>query len=221
MFYLIVLVVVYVSAILARQHDRRARREFAARLGALYRQRSEFWRLRVWAQQAKDARESDKAARFGEQAAQALPGITRDSTALRRDYPEYAAELGWTPGFLDDELRQMGEAVTAFSLDGYDQWTTGSGRTPVESILNPVPQIGDDKLASRVHMVVGALVGAAAGLLIYIRSSADPAGSGTSSLVFYVVIGAVLVGHVASVARDGLWFMLLRVARRGRWIPGI
>lgn len=150
--YLTVVGLIYAVFLLVQRADRRTRRAFATRLRALYRARGEFWRLRVWAQEARDRGDVDGAARFTQQASALVPGITGESSALRMAYPRQAMELGWTAGMLDDELAEIGRSLVAVDLRDCERWITGRGRPPVESVLNPAARIEDDALTGRIHM---------------------------------------------------------------------
>lgn len=208
--YLSVVLFVYVSVVLAQRADRRARQAFAGRLGALYRTRGEFWRLRVWAHEARGRGDVQAAARFGEQAAELVSRVTGESTALRRDYPRYASEIGWMAGVLDDELADMGHALTAAGVDGYERWMTGRGRPSVDSVLNPAPAIEDDALAGRIHMAVGAIVGAAGGFAAWMATYWNDVDARLSTMFFFMLIGGAALGYVARAARDQLWHGLVR-----------
>lgn len=218
-YYLAVVASVYVAFLVARSEDRRRRREFATRLGAIYRLRSEFWRLRVWAGDADVRGDKQAAADLNGQAAEKLPEINRQTLSLRRDYnyKDYVAEIGWIPGMPDEELRDMAEAVTISSMVGYDRWITGKGRTPVDSVINPRPRLEDDPIAARMHMALGIVVGLAGGFYAYLRAYSDRPDAGMGMLVFYMVLSAAVLGYVGSQARDSLWRALGRTLRIARW----
>ncbi|MBW3571669.1 MAG: hypothetical protein KY467_11225 [Gemmatimonadetes bacterium] len=212
---------VYVAFLLARNEERRSRREFGARLGALYRLRSEFWRLRAWAGDAHLRGDDQAAAGLNGQAAETLPEINRQTLALRRDadYREYLAEIGWIPGAPDEELRDMAEAVTVTSLVGYDRWITGKGRTPVESVVNPRPPMEDDALAAKIHMAFGIVAGVVAGFFVYLRTYAGRPDATMGMLFVYMGATALVLGYVGSQAKDTLWYALGRRMRFRRWLP--
>jgi hypothetical protein len=216
-YYLGVVVIVYVAFLIAQNEDRKGRREFAARLGAIYRLRSEFWRLRVWAGEAHVRGDGEAAAGLNSQAAEKLPEINRQTLSLRRDHSEYVRELGWPAGMPDDELREMAESVTLSSMVGYDRWITGKGRTPVESVTNPRPLIQDDALAGKIHMTFGIVIGMAYGFFVYLRTYADTPGDTTFAMLFYMGICAAVLGYVGSQAKDSLWRALGRSMRVDRW----
>jgi hypothetical protein len=217
-YYLGIVAAVYVAFLLARSEDRRNRREFGARLGAIYRLRAEFWRLRAWAGEADLRGDREAAAGLNGQAAEKLPEINRQTLALRRDYNEYVAEIGWLPGMPDEELRDMGEAVTISSMVGYDRWITGKGRTPVDSVINPRPLIEDDALAGKIHMAFGILLGVVGGFFMWLRTYAGRPDGTIGMMVFYMVISAAVLGYVGSQAKDSLWRGLARTTRLSRWI---
>jgi hypothetical protein len=213
-YYLAVVLIIYVSFLLARRADRRARQAFAGRLGALYRTRGEFWRLRAWAQEAHDRGDAEAGMRFSAQSAELLPRITGESTALRRDYPAYAGEIGWTAGMLDDELADMGRALAAGGVQGYERWITGRGRTSVDIVLNPTPGMEDDVLAGRIHLAFGVVAGAAGGFISWMITYSTDADAPLSALLFFMLIGGAVLGHVAREARATLWSGLLTLRRR-------
>lgn len=217
-YYLGVVGAVYVAFLVARSEDRRNRREFGARLGAIYRLRSEFWRLRAWAGAAHDRGDAPAAADLNGQAAEKLPEINRQTLGLRRDHSDYVAEIGWLPGMPDEELRDMAEAVTVSSMVGYDRWITGKGRTPVDSVVNPRPLIEDDALAAKMHMGVGIVIGVAGGFFAYLRTYAGREDATMTMMVFYMVLSAAVLGYVGSQAKDSLWRSLGRSMRFGRWV---
>jgi hypothetical protein len=217
-YYLSVVVAAYVAFLIARNEDRKSRREFATRLGAIYRLRAEFWRLRVWARDAHVRGDEQAAAGLNGQAAEKLPEINRQTLSLRRDHSEYVREIGWLPGMPDDELREMAESVTLSSMVGYDRWITGKGRTPVESVTNPRPLIQDDALAGRIHMTFGVVIGMAYGFFVYLRAYAGHPGDTTVMMVFYMALCAAVLGYVGSQAKDSLWKALGRSMRFGRWV---
>lgn len=208
--YLAVVAFIYLSFLLARRADRKARQGFASRLGSLYRMRGEFWRLRVWAQEARDRGDAEAAARFGEQAGTLLARVTGESATLRRDYPEYTGELGWTAGTLDDELADMGRALVSFGVEDYDRWITGRGRTPLDAVLNPAPGLDGDAFAGRMHMVLGIVVGAAGGFAAWMGTYWNDVDARLSTLFFFMLLGAAALGHVGRAARHRLWIGLLR-----------
>lgn len=209
-YYLAVLLFIYGSFLLAQRADRRARQAFAARLGALYRTRGEFWRLRVWAQEARDRGDAETAARFVQQAAALLPGITGESTALRRAWPEYAMEIGWTPGMLDGELAEMGRVLASAEVRDCERWITGRGRPAVESVLTPAPRIEDDGIAERIHMGIGIVVGALGGFGAWMGIYWNDADARLSTMFFFIVLGAWVLGHVGRAMKDQLWTGLTR-----------
>jgi hypothetical protein len=217
-YYLSVVLAAYVAFLIARNEDRKSRREFAARLGAIYRLRAEFWRLRVWAGEAHVRGDGQAAAGLNTQAAEKLPEINRQTLSLRRDYSEYVRELGWPAGMPDDELREMAESVTLSSMVGYDRWITGKGRTPVESVTNPRPLIQDDALAGKIHMAFGIVIGMAYGFFVYLRTYASTPGDTTFMMLFYMGLCAAVLGYVGSQAKDALWRALGRSMRLGRWV---
>jgi hypothetical protein len=219
-YYLAVVLIIYVTFLLARRADRRARQAFGGRLSALYRTRGEFWRLRAWAQEAHDRGDADAGTRFSAQSAELLARITGESTALRLDYPVYAGEIGWTAGMLDDELADMGRALTVGGVEGYERWTTGQGRPPVDLVLNPAPGMDDDALTGRIHMAFGVAAGAAGGFVAWMVTYWGDVDARLSTLFFFMLIGAAVLGHVAREARATLWSGLLTVRRRG-WLDPI
>ena len=217
MVYLTALAFAYLVFLLARRADRRARQAFAARLGAMYRMRSEFWRLCEWARDARERGDVEAAARFGEQAQALLPIATGDAAALRLDDPILAGEIGWTAGMLDDELRDMGRAVATADLREFDRWITGRGRRPVEWVINPPPTLEDDGLSRRIHRVIGGVVGAGAGLVAWLQTFWRDTGVNVFALVVFVLVGAVATGYLAGVMRDELWYALMRGIRYRGW----
>lgn len=217
-YYLGVVAAVYVAFLVAQRQDREGRRQFAARLGAIYRLRSEFWRLRVWSDEARSHGDTQAAASLNSQAAEKLPEINRQTQALRRDFVDYTAEIGWLAGTPDAELRDMGEAVTVTSLVGYDPWITGKGRTPVDSVLNPKPLIEGDALSAKIHMVFGMVIGVVAGFFAWLRISANQGDGTIGMMVFYMGISALVLGYVGSQAKDSLWKALGRSLRVSRWV---
>lgn len=208
LYYLSGIGILYAAFLLARRHDRRARRMFAGRLGAIYRARSEFWRLRAWAQDARDRGDGDAAVRFVERAAALLPGITGESSALRLDYPRYAGELGWTAGVLDDELAEMGRVLAAADLRDCERWITGSGRPPLDASLSPPVTMEEDPLAARIHMVLGMVVGAAGGFVVWMGAHWNERHFALPSLALHVVAGAAVLGYVGWQMKDRLWASL-------------
>jgi hypothetical protein len=217
--YLVIVALVYVTFLIARAEDRRNRRELGTRLGAIYRLRSEFWRLRVWAGEAHLRGDEEAAAGLNGQAAETLPEINRQTLSLRRDYNEYMAEIGWIPGMPDEELRDMAEAVTLSSMVGYDRWITGKGRTPVDAVINPRPRIEDDALSGRLHMAFGIVVGVVGGFFAYLRTYAGHPGDTMGIMIFYMALSAAVLGYVGSQAKDSLWKALGRSMRIARWMP--
>lgn len=217
LYYFSVVIAVYVTFLAAQRQDRAARREFAARLGSIYRLRSEFWRLRVWAAEAHLRGDEPAAAGLNGQAAEKLPEINRRTLSLRRDYIDYTAEVGWLPGVPDEELRDMAEAVTVQTMVGYDRWITGKGRTPVDSVLNPRPLIQDDALAAKMHMAFGIVIGVVAGFFGYVHTYARRPDASTGMMLFYIVGTAAVLGYVGSQAKDTLWRALGRSMRWARW----
>ncbi|WP_420125519.1 hypothetical protein [Longimicrobium sp.] len=218
-YYLAVVAGVYAVFLVARNADRRSRRDCATRLGALYRLRSEFWRLRVWAADAGARGDREAAAGLNVQAAEKLPEINRQTLSLRRDYNEYVAEIGWLPGTPDEELRDMAEAVTVSSLVGYDRWITGKGRTPVESVINPKATIEEDALSARLHGAFGIVVGVAIGFFVYLHTYSGRADGTMGMMIFYMALSAAVLGYVASQVKDSLWHALSRSTRFARWTP--
>lgn len=218
-YYLAVVAAVYVAFLVARNEDRRSRRDFAARLGAIYRLRSEFWRLRVWARDAEVRGDREAAAGLNSQAAEKLPEINRQTLSLRRDYNAYVAEIGWLPGMPDEELRDMAEAVTISSMVGYDRWITGKGRTPVDSVINPPPLIEEDALSARLHMAFGIVIGVLGGFFAYLRTYAGRPDATMGLMIFYMTLSAAVLGYVGSQAKDSLWRALGRSMRIARWTP--
>lgn len=216
-YYLAVVVVVYVTFLVARHEDREGRKAFAGRLRTLYRLRSEFWKLRVWADEARQRGDEGAAARFSAQAADELPEIGRRTVALRREFPEYAGEIGWIPGMPDEELAEMAQSVASYGLQGYERWITGKGRPPMDAILTPRPGIEDDALSARIHMAFGAAVGAVTGFLAWMVIYWGRMDARISTMVLFMVIGAAVLGHVAGAARDTLWSALARSFRRRMW----
>lgn len=216
-FYLAAIGLLYTAFLLTERADRRARQAFAARLSALYRERGEFWRLRVWVQDARDRGDDEAAARFMEQAAALVPGITGSSTALRRDYPRFAGELGWTPGALDDELAEIGRSLAAADLRDCERWITGRGRPPVERVLNPAARMEDDVLSGRIHMTIGVVVGATGGFLVWMMSYWGDMGARLSTMVGFIVIGAAALGTVAYRMKNRLWSALADTIRYRGW----
>lgn len=217
MVYLTALAFAYLMFLFARRADRRARQAFAARLGAMYRMRSEFWRLCEWARDARARGDDEAAARFGEQAQALLPVATGDAAALRLDDPLLAGEIGWTAGMLDDELRDMGRAVATADLRDFDRWITGRGRRPVELVINPPPTFEDAGLSRRVHTVIGGVVGAAAGFVAWLLAFWQDTGINVPALVVHVLVGAVATGYLAGRMRDELWYALARGIRYRGW----
>jgi hypothetical protein len=217
LYYLAVIIGIYVAFLIAQRADRQARQAFAGRLGALYRARGEFWRLRVWAQEARDRGDAEAAARFLEQAAALVPGITGSSTALRRDHPRYVGEVGWTAGMLDDELAEMGRSLASADLRGCEQWITGRGRPPVEAVLNPGPRLEEDALTARIHMAAGIVVGAAGGFVAWLGIYWGDRDARLSTMFFFIAVGAAVLGHVAHAAKDRLWSGLLAGVRHRWW----
>jgi hypothetical protein len=216
LYYLAVVTGIYVTFLAAQRADRRARQAFAGRLAALYRARGEFWRLRAWAQEAHDRGDAEVRARFHEQAAALVPGITGESTALRRDYPRYAEEIGWTAGMLDDELAEMGRSLASADLRDCERWITGRGRPSVDSVLNPAPRLDDDVLTARIHMAVGIVVGAAGGFVAWLGIYWGDMDARLSTMALFILLGAAVLGHVAYGAKDQLWSGL-SAGMRHRW----
>jgi hypothetical protein len=216
-YYLAVIGLIYAAFLLTQRADRRSRQAFATRLGALYRARGEFWRLRVWAQEAHDRGDVEAGARFTGQAAALLPGITGESTALRREHQRYVGELGWTAGLLDDELADMGRVLAAADLRDCDRWVTGRGRTPVEAVLNPMPAMDDDLLAARMHMGLGMVIGAVGGLAGWLVAYWGDMDARLSTMFFFIVLGAAVLGHVGYVLKDRLWSGLAYGIRHRGW----
>jgi hypothetical protein len=217
-YYLAAVLLVYGAFLLAQHADRKTRRAFAARLGALYRMRGEFWRLRVWAQDARARGDAEAAARFHEQASALLPRITGESTALRMDEPALAGELGWTAGLLDDELADMGRAVGWADLRDYERWITGRGRPPVEAVLNPRPTLEDDVLTRRIYQAFGAGLGAAGGFAAWMVGYWGRQDATLVMLAFFILLGAAVLGHVAGAMRAELWTALGRIRHRAWWV---
>lgn len=214
--YLIATALFYGVFLLRQRRDRQRRQAFASRLRALYHVRGEFWRMRAWAADARARGDAEGAARFIREAAALIPGITGASTGLRRDDPELAGELGWTAGVLDEELADMGGAMTAADLRPFERWITGRGRPPVDAVLNPRPAMEDDARSERVHTLIGAAVGGSGGfaswmVLYWGRMDATLGGMG-----FFILLGAIVVGHVAGATRRRLWAALYRF--RSGWI---
>jgi hypothetical protein len=216
-YYLAVVAGIYAVFLVARNAERRSRRDCAARLGALYRLRSEFWRLRVWAADAEARDDREAAADLKGQAAEKLPEINGQTLSLRRDYNEYVSEIGWLAGTPDDELRDMGEAVTVPSLTGYDRWITGKGRAPVESVINPKPTIEEDALSARLHGAFGIVVGVVIGFIVYLRTYSGRPDGTTGMMIFYMALSAAVLGSVAFQVKDSLWPALSRSLRFARW----
>lgn len=216
-YFLAVITFIYVSFLLAQRADRRARQAFAGRLGAIYRARGEFWRLRVWAQEARDRGDADTAARFAEQAAALVPGITGSSTSLRRDYPIYAGEIGWMAGVLDDELAEMGQSLAAADLRECERWITGRGRPSVDLVLNPSPRMEDDALAGRMHMAIGIVVGGVGGFFAWLGAYWGDMDAQLWTLFFFMIVGAAALGHVARAAKDEMWAKLFSSFRHRWW----
>lgn len=218
-YYLFVVGCVYAVFLIARSEDRRSRREFAARLGAIYRLRSEFWRLRVRAGDADVRGDREAAAGLNSQAVEKLPEINRHTLTLRRDHSEYVAEIGWLPGVPDAELRDMAEAVATSSLRGYERWITGKGRTLVDSVINPRPLIEDDALAARLHMGFGVVIGLLGGFFAYLLSYAARPDATMGMMIFSMALSAAVLGYVGYQAKDSLWRALGRPMRMARWVP--
>lgn len=219
-YYLAVILAIYSVFLLAQHADREARRAFAARLGALYRTRGEFWRLLAWAQDARGRGDAPAAARFAEQASALVASVTGESTALRRDYPAYAGEIGWTAGMLDDELADMGRAVAWPDLRDFDRWVTGRGRRPVDSVLRPPVTMGDDVLTRRIHAGFGALIGAPGGFAAWLGIYWGRMDATVPGLLLFVLMGAAVLGHVAGAMRETLWTALMHGIRVRGWWPG-
>ncbi|HEX6036541.1 hypothetical protein, partial [Longimicrobium sp.] len=179
--------------------------------------RGEFWRLRVWVQDARDRGDDEAAARFMEQAAALVPGITGSSTALRRDHPRFAGELGWTPGMLDDELAEIGRSLAAADLRDCERWITGRGRPPVELVLNPTAAMEDDVLSGRIHMILGIVVGAIVGFLAWMGIYWGNMDARLSTLIAFVVIGAAALGRAAGTMKNRLWSALADTIRYRGW----
>ena len=218
MIYLGTIGFIYLAFLLLRHADRRTRQAFAARLSAMYRVRGEFWRLCVWARDARERGDAAAGARFGEQAQALLPAVTGESTALRREYPALAGEIGWTAGMLDDELADMGRAVARTDVREFDRWITGRGRPPVEKVLKPGDTLEDDAISRRIHRAVGIAAGATGGFLAWLATYWNDPGATLSTMAFFIVIGAAVLGHVAHAMRDTLWSALVRGIRyRGGW----
>jgi hypothetical protein len=217
--YLVLVILVYAAFLLARRQDRAARRVFAALLGALHRDRAEFWRLRQWARDARERGDEAAATELKGEASARLPAILRDSTALRRAYPEYTGEIGWMAGTLDDELAAMGRSLVSVDLVDCERWIDGSGRPSLRSVLHPPPAIGDDAHAGRVHGLIGAVVGAAGGWIAWVFTYTSDTHVSTATLALYLGAGALVVGYVASQVRETLWGVLARGIRRIGWGP--
>lgn len=215
-YYLAVITLIYVTFLLAQRADRRARQAFAGRLGAIYRARGEFWRLRVWAQEARDRGDAEAAARFTEQAAALVPVITGSSTTLRRDSPIYAGEIGWTAGMLDDELAEMGRSLAAADLRDCERWITGRGRPSLDIILDPSPRL-DDVLAGRMHMAIGIVVGGVGGFFAWLGAYWGDMDAQLWTLFFFMIVGAAVLGHVARAAKDEMWVNLFASFRHRWW----
>lgn len=213
LYYLVSVLLIYAAFLATRQRERRARQAFAARLGALYRVRSEFWRVRVWAQEARERGDADALARFGRQAEALVARATGESTQLRRDDPRLALELGWSAGLLDEELADMGHAVSSPELRGYERWITGRGRTPVESILNPRPAMEDDALSGRIQLVLGMIVGAICGFVAWMITYRAVVVVPMWTLALYMGIGAAALGHIAWDSKGRLWGRLFEIER--------
>lgn len=220
MYYLLALASIYLVFLLASYEDRKARQAFAARLGALYRTRGEFWRLCAWARDARERGDAEAGARFAEQAEALLPGATGESSALRLDHPRLAGEIGWTAGLLDDELADMGRAVAWQELGEFDRWITGRGRQPVESVLKPAPRLDEDVIIQHVHMTVGILLGATTGLLAWLATYWGRHDATLAMMWFFILLGAAVLGHVAGAMRESLWTALLHGLRYRRWWAG-
>lgn len=216
-FYLAIVAIVYAGFLLARHLDSRSRQAFATRLAANYRLRNEFWRIRGWQQEARERGDANAAERFGLQASQLVARVTGECGQMRLDHQPLAYEIGWTAGMLDDELADMGRAVGAPDMRGFEQWITGRERAPVEAVLNPRPGIADDELSGRIHLVIGVLVGSLGGFVAWVVTYwADTAGR-TPELVLFVLLGAVVLGHVAREAKGTLWDALLTATRPIGW----
>jgi hypothetical protein len=216
-YYLAAVLLVYGAFLLAQHADRRTRRAFAARLGALYRVRGEFWRLCVWAQDARGRGDAEAAARFREQAAALLPRITGESKALRMDEPALAGELGWTAGMLDDELADMGRAVAWTELRDFERWITGRARPPVETVLNPPATMENDTVTRRIYQAFGAGLGAAGGFAAWMVAYWGRHDATLAMLAFFILLGAAVLGHVAGAMRAELWTALARIRHRSWW----
>jgi hypothetical protein len=219
-YYLVAVLVIYLTFLLACYEDRKARQAFAARLGALYRTRGEFWRLCTCARDARERGDAEAAARFTGQASALLPAATGESTALRREYPVLAGEIGWTAGMLDDELADMGRAVAWTELRDFDRWITGRGRMPVEGVLTPAPTIENDVLTRRIYMGCGVAAGAAAGLVAWLVTYWSRPDATLAMMWLFIIAGAAVLGHVAGAMRETLWTALVHGIRYRRWWMG-
>jgi hypothetical protein len=216
-FYLAIVFIVYAGFLLARHLDRRSRQAFATRLAANYRLRNEFWRVRGWQQAARERGDADAAERFGLQAARLVARVTGECGQMRLEHQPLAYEIGWTAGMLDDELADMGRAVASSDLSSYERWMTGRDRAPVDAVLNPRPGIADDELSGRIHLVIGVIVGALGGFVAWVVTYWGETAVRTPELVLFVLLGAVVLGHVAREAKGTLWDALLTVTRPIGW----
>ncbi|HYW11284.1 MAG TPA: hypothetical protein VE871_04985 [Longimicrobium sp.] len=176
-------------------------------------------RLYTWATEARARGDEAAGARFREQAAALLPSVTGESTALRRDYPALAGEIGWMAGLLDDELADMGRAVAWPDRD-FDRWITGRGRPPMEAVINPLPAMDDDALTRRIHMGIGIVLGAAAGFAAWLATYWNDYAGTLANLAFYIVLGAAVLGHIAGAMRHTLWNALVAAIRYRLWWAG-
>ncbi len=219
MVYLVAVLLIYGVFLVAQHADRTARRAFAARLSALYRTRGEFWRLYTWATEARARGDEAAGARFREQAAALLPSVTGESTALRRDYPALAGEIGWMAGLLDDELAEMGRAVAWPDRD-FDRWITGRDRPSVDAVLNPVPAMDDDALTRRIHAGIGVVLGAAGGFVSWLTTYWNDHAGTLANMAFYILVGAAVLGHIAGAMRHTLWNALVTGIRYRAWWAG-
>jgi hypothetical protein len=217
--FLVGVLLIYGVFLIAQHADRTARRAFAARLAAMYRTRGEFWRLYTWATEARARGDAEAGARFRDQAAVLLPAVTGDATALRRDYPALATEIGWMAGLLDDELADMGRAVAWPDRD-FDRWVTGRDRPPVEAVINPAPAMDDDALTRRIHVGIGVVLGTAGGFVAWLITYwNDPAGT-LVNMAFYILLGAAVLGHIAGAMRHTLWNALAAGIHYRNWWAG-
>lgn len=215
-YYLAVLGIFYATFLLAQRGDCRARRAFAGRLGAIHRARDEFWRLRVWAQEARERGDGEAAAGFMAQAAALVPGLTGSSVTLRREHPRYTGEIGWMGGILDDELAEIGRSLASEDLRACERWITGRGRPSLQAVLEP-PRIGDDVVTGRIHMAIGIVVGAVVGFGAWLGIYWGDMQARLSTMFFFIVIGAAVLGHIAGKGREQLWAHLFAGIRHYGW----